>query len=229
MRETRLFSHNQAERFYDRLGGGLDSQAFYESPALEQLAENLDLKACRGVIEFGCGTGRFAAQLFEQWLPPQASYLGLDISRTMVNLSGSRLTQYGERAEVRQSDGSICIGCPVGAYDRFVCTYVLDLLSEDEIRELLAEAHRVLEADGLLGVVGSTNGTTPASRLVTSIWRGLHWLSPWLVGGCRPIEDPPRIARFRLEYHLPEHYQFIWHFVRDHRGTKTFYQRDRPS
>jgi hypothetical protein len=44
MRQARLLSHRQAQRFYDRLGARLDTQAFYESPALRDLAERLDLK-----------------------------------------------------------------------------------------------------------------------------------------------------------------------------------------
>jgi SAM-dependent methyltransferase len=184
------------------LGAGLDTQAFYELPALRDLTEHLELTTCRAVVEFGCGTGRLAGDLFETWLPPEATYLGLDISDTMVSLTKRRVARYGRRAEVMQSDGAPCIDRQNGSFDRFVCSYVLDLLPADEIRLMLREAHRVLTPGGLLGVVNATKGTTPASALVSTVWRGIHSVSPWLVGGCRPIEIAHSIppAEWGLEY-----------------------------
>jgi cyclopropane fatty-acyl-phospholipid synthase-like methyltransferase len=37
------------------------------------------------------------------------------------------------------------------SFDRFISTYVLDLLSEENIDSLLSEAYRVLRTGGLLG------------------------------------------------------------------------------
>jgi hypothetical protein len=87
-------------------------------------------------------------------------------------------------------------------FDRFVFTYVFDLLSEDEIRAVLNEAHRVLTPDGLLGLASLTNGPSPISRVVSATWCGLHRISPWLVGGCRPITLHTLIsnAQWRIVY-----------------------------
>ena len=188
MEHARFLSHGQAERFYDRFGAKLDTQSFYELPALRDLAKHLDLKKCRAVVEFGCWTGRFAAELLEGSLPPQATYLGVDISGVMVALTNSRLARYGRRAEVRKSDGAPHIDSPDDAFDRSICSYVLGLLPDDEIRTVLREAHRVLLPGGFLGLVSLTNGPTVISRLVSTPWSKLHRISPWLVGGCRPIE-----------------------------------------
>ena len=187
MAETRLLSHGQAARFYDALGAGLDTQAFYEAAALHDLVAHLELETCRSVVEFGFGTGRLAAELLSTRLPSNATYLGLDVSATMVGLARSRLRRFGVRAQVRQSDGSAHIDVADGTFDRFISTYVFDLLSDDEIRAVLSEAHRVLGPDGLLGLASLTNGPSPVSRVVSTMWRRLHRISPWLVGGCRPI------------------------------------------
>jgi hypothetical protein len=56
-----------------------------------------------------------------------------------------------------------------------------------KIRGVLKEAHRVLVADGLLCVVGMTQGQGAVSRAVCAAWSGLHALNPHLVGGCRPL------------------------------------------
>jgi len=187
MVRRRLLTHDQARRFYDRFGARQDSQLFYEGPALADLLPRLDLAACRAVIEYGCGTGRLAAELLARWLPADAAYLGLDVSGTMIALAEARLRSYGPRARQRRVDGAPRIDSPDGACDRFICCYVLDLLAEDEIRALLHEAHRLLAPGGLLGLVAFTYGTGAVSRLVSGLWSGVHLLSPALVGGCRPV------------------------------------------
>ncbi len=94
MAATRLLSHSQAARFYDALGAGLDTQAFYEAAALHDLVTHLELETCRSVVEFGFGTGRLAAELLSTHLPSNATYLGLDVSATMVGLARSRLRPF---------------------------------------------------------------------------------------------------------------------------------------
>jgi hypothetical protein len=59
---TRLFSHAQAARFYDLLGVGQDTQAFYETEALRALVAHLELATCHSIFEFGFGTGRLAPE-----------------------------------------------------------------------------------------------------------------------------------------------------------------------
>jgi ubiquinone/menaquinone biosynthesis C-methylase UbiE len=199
---TRLFSHGQAARFYNLLGAGLDTQAFYETAALQDLVAHLQLATCRSIVEFGMGTGRLAAELLSVHLPSTATYHGLDISPTMVRLATSRLRPFGERANVVRSDGTARIDAADGTFDRFVSTYVFDLLSDDDARAVVKEARRVLRSDGLLGLVSLTDGPGTFSRLVTMSWRGLNGISPWLVGGCRPIALRGLLpnAQWRVEY-----------------------------
>jgi ubiquinone/menaquinone biosynthesis C-methylase UbiE len=52
---------------------------------------------------------------------------------------------------VELSDGSPRLPAGDGEYDRFVSTYVLDLLSAADTVDLLAEAHRVLRPGGTHG------------------------------------------------------------------------------
>jgi ubiquinone/menaquinone biosynthesis C-methylase UbiE len=180
-------SHEEARRFYDRFGARQDSQAFYERPALETLIAHLRLHEASAVVEFGCGTGRLAAELLGSELAPTCRYLGLDVSATMVGLARARIAAFGARAEIRRTEGEPRIEAPDGSFDRFLSTYVLDLLSEDEIRMLVGEAHRVLRPGGLLGVAGLTHGERGLPGAMSQLWERVHWLRPALVGGCRPV------------------------------------------
>jgi ubiquinone/menaquinone biosynthesis C-methylase UbiE len=181
-------SRAQARRVYDRIGRAQDWQAFYEDPAIELLLAKGGFSGAQAVIEFGCGTGRLAERLLQDHLPADASYLGLDLSPKMIDFAGRRLDRWAPQAKLRLTDGSPQLVVPNEAFDRFVCTYVLDLLCDRDIDAVLDEASRVLTADGLLCLAGLASGRRGAARLVSRGWRAVWSIWPQAVGGCRPLE-----------------------------------------
>jgi ubiquinone/menaquinone biosynthesis C-methylase UbiE len=183
-----VLTPSQAKSFYDRFGNKQDAQAFYEDAALDDLVAHGVFETAGRVFEFGCGTGRFAYRLLTTNLSPTATYLGTDLSRTMIDISEQRLSTYAERAKVVQSDGSISFPLPDHSVDRVVSTYVLDLLSEIDIQQSISEAYRVLIPGGKLCFVSLTHGVTFASRVVSALWSQLFRLHAPAVGGCRPIQ-----------------------------------------
>jgi len=197
-----VLSVEQARSFYDRLGSKQDLQ-FYENPVIDALIERGRFSEAHAVFELGFGTGKLAVRLLERVLPADARYVGVDISPVMLALARGRLAPFGERVEVRLSEGASQITAPPHTFDRFLSTYVLDLMAPEHIRAMLGEAHRLLGADGLLCLAGLTQGTTLASRAVCRLWNGVHRLSPRLVGGCRPIQLlshlPP--GRWKMVHH----------------------------
>jgi ubiquinone/menaquinone biosynthesis C-methylase UbiE len=184
----RTLSHEEARKFYDRMGAKQDTQGFYEDAATGDLVAHGSFEEARAVVEFGCGTGRFAKSLLEQYTPPTATYLGVDVSPRMVEVARGRLEPFGERASVRLTDGDPRIDAPDGSCDRFVSNYVLDLLSDEDGTAVVREASRILQTGGLLCLVSLTFGFTRISRIVSRTWSRLHAYRPSLVGGCRPIE-----------------------------------------
>ncbi len=190
-----VLTREQARKFYDRFGKKQDSQAIYEDAALADLVAHAAFDQAHSVFELGCGTGRFAFGLLAEQLPAAATYRGIDLSRTMVGLASQRLTPYAERATVTQTDGDMHFPLPPAAVDRVVSTYVLDLLSETDIRLAIAEARRVLAPGGKLCLVSLTQGQGLGERLVTGLWSALFRLHGGLVGGCRPIRLEPFLER----------------------------------
>ena len=184
----RYLSPEQAKRFYDRLGSAQDWQGFYENPAINELVGHAALYSAHSVFEFGCGTGALAARLLQHHLPTDARYVGLDISDTMVSLAQERVKPWSQRARVYQSEGSSRIAEPDRSFDRFVSTYVFDLLAPGFIDQLLSEAHRLLVPGGKLCLVSMTFGTSAFSRVVCWGWQRLWRFRPGVVGGCHPIE-----------------------------------------
>jgi len=183
----KTLSRSTAKVYYDRFGAKQDSQGFYEDPALDDLIDQADFQDARNVFEFGCGTGKLAARLLRDHLPPAAVYRGCDISPVMIGLARRRLAAYGGRAQVALSDGAVRFPCPEASVDRVVSTYVLDLLSEPDIECFFSEAQRVLVPGGKLCLASLTNGVNLFSRIVSMLWMRIFRLNPAIVGGCRPI------------------------------------------
>jgi ubiquinone/menaquinone biosynthesis C-methylase UbiE len=187
-------SKEEARAFYDWLGAGQDTQAFYENPATADLAANARFETARAVFEFGCGTGSFAARLLTDVLPRDCLYHAIDISPKMVELAKQRLQPWRGRAMVDVSSGAMLLPFSDARFDRFVANYVLDLLAAEDMRALLLEARRILVSGGLVCLVSLTFGATPAARMVTRLWQAAYALTPRLVGGCRPIELRPLLS-----------------------------------
>jgi ubiquinone/menaquinone biosynthesis C-methylase UbiE len=185
-----VLSHDQARRVYDRIGRLQDTQAFYEDAATRVLLERGRFESATRVFEFGCGTGRFAVQLLDKFLPSSASYRGVDISPKMISIAQARLRPYGPRAQVALTDDAPLSSEETGRYDRLVANYVLGLLSDENIKSVLADMHRVLRPDGLVCLADLSQGTTLLSRMVASAWARIQARAPSLVGGCRPIDLP---------------------------------------
>lgn len=182
-------SAHAARQAYDRIGRLQDSQAFYEDVAIDRMIARSDLAGARAVFELGCGTGRLAQRLLAEQLPADATYLATDVTTRMVELAEGRLSPWAERARValldpptRQLPGAS------GAFDRFLATYVFDLLERDDARLLLDEAARLLDSGGRLCAVGITPGRGGCSRPVMAAWGAVASRFPWAIGGCRPTD-----------------------------------------
>ena len=176
----------QTRRVYDRIGRIQDLQAVYEHRAVARLVACGDFEHAQSIFELGHGTGALAKRLLTRHVPADAHYTGVDVSPRMHELARRRL-QGISHAELEPSDGSLSFRFGDAVFDRFLAAYVLELLSPEDIRLVLAEAHRLLADDGLLCLASLTAGATPRARLITRIWRMLWSIRPTLVGGCRPI------------------------------------------
>jgi ubiquinone/menaquinone biosynthesis C-methylase UbiE len=187
MPASRYLSRTQARIFYDRFGSRQDWQRFYEGPAIRSLLARGGFGHAHAVFELGCGTGAFAHELLSRHLPLDATYVGVDISATMIGLARGRLASFADRVSLRLTEGELRFDLPAAASDRFVSLYVLDLLPPEDITAVLAEAHRLLCPGGRLCLASLTPGRTMLSRLVSALWARISASHPERVGGCRPV------------------------------------------
>lgn len=181
-----MLTYNEAENFYNSFGEKQDKQ-FYEESAIINLIKKGKFKEAKNIVEFGCGTGRLISRILKSISSEDCHYVGVDISQTMVNLCRKNIEQFSQRATCYKSEGKIKIDVPEKSADRFLSTYVMDLLTEKDIISLLNEAYRVLMPDGYLCLASITHGVTLPSRIMEFCWNCLYKFRPSIVGGCRPI------------------------------------------
>lgn len=187
----------QIIRLYDRIGPLADSTAFYVDPALNRLTKSAFLREAGRIVEVGGGTGRYAERLLQSVLPADARYIDLEPSRRMRELAQRRLSRWSARAGIRPLDDPLPEDWR-GAVDRYVATYVLNVLpSEDAIQERLEHAHRVLADKGLLCLVNQTYGRSGVERAIGKFWMAVYGVTPAVLGNCRLLEVPQYLARSR--------------------------------
>ncbi len=129
----------QARRVYDRVGRLQQTQALYERRALDELVAYADFKHARSV------------------------FVAIDLSPRMVSIACRRLARFGDRAQVRASDGSVAL--PVADAVAF------------------SRARKDASARASL-----TFGGAGVPALVGRLWKRVWALRPERTGGCRPID-----------------------------------------
>jgi ubiquinone/menaquinone biosynthesis C-methylase UbiE len=178
----------KVKRFYDTVAPLYGFWAWLtESRAARRALEVARVQAGESVLEVGVGTGEFFSRLVTA--AEGSRCVGVDLSAGMLRRAQRRL-----RAEGRK--GSLCRGdaCylpfPVGSFDAIVSCYMLDLLSEADIRTALGEFFRVAkpEARLILAVMGRQN------HALDSVWMWTFHHAPVLLGGCRPVALAPALV-----------------------------------
>lgn len=196
--KPRGLSHTETEKFYDAFGARQDGASYYEDVTLAELKRFAKFESATSIVEFGPGTGRFAEEILSL---SAASYWGCDVSATMIQLSRSRLTKFGERVTLLKSSGETMLPLQDESCDRFVSNYVLDILSADEIKSVLREAQRILKPNGLLCLTGLTFGKGLFSKAWTAFWNLRFNLNPKWVGGCRPVALTEFLDNWEVVHH----------------------------
>lgn len=174
-------SPKQAQRTYDRWA------AIYGAWAAitESRAHRIALEAARpaageSVLEVAVGPGEFFAGL--AGTAGLRRCIGTDLSGGMLQRAGHRLKSMARVGALCQADARH-LPLASAAFDLVVNSYMLDLLTEADIRVVLAEFRRMLEVGGKLVLLNMAE----QKPLLNCLWMWLFRHAPALVGGCRPV------------------------------------------
>ena len=197
----RTITRAEARDVYDGFAkkghiGGRDAGGGYGGPAVQALLTMALFDQASTVYEFGCGQAKLASLVLDE--QPHLHWSSVDQSPEMIALARQRMAPHAERfaCEILPDGDPATAAAPTARVDRFVSTYVLDLLSEDDMCAVLSQAERRLKPDGLLLLAGITWGYRDGWRtfLMTAIWEVLYRVRPRTVGGCRPQALEPYLG-----------------------------------
>ena len=175
--------------------GGKDADSGYGGPAITALIEMADFESANVVLDYGCGQGKLAELIFST-LPSATTnnlqWRGIDQSPKMAQRFQERCGKFeGCSVELLESGdpNDVSVETMKKSVDRFVSTYCLDLLSEEDMYKVLDLAQKTLHPErGLFLLAGITWGYKSSIKtfLMTSVWEILYQVSRKKVGGCRP-------------------------------------------
>ena len=183
----KTLSKTKVKQFYDDWGIKQDNPGEYEELAVNFMVEKGNFTQANDIFEFGFGTGKFAKSLF-LLTGANFNYIGQDLSETMYSIASDRLHPWSEKIKLNLTSGSVKIDLPDNSVDRFVSNFVLDILDENEIEQLLNEAHRVLRSNGLLCLSSLDRGISEWAKIKSFCWQSLYKIRPMKLGGCRPLK-----------------------------------------
>ena len=184
--DENTLSAPEAQRFYDRIGSRYDWFEFYEARAKEQALRALQLSQGINVLSVGVGTGKEQKKILSGIIPSGIAF-GLDISPVMLRLTLERTASPVCQADARQ------LPFADESFERLYAAYVLDLLPDADLTNLVTNFHRVLKPSGRMVLIALTEGVDTASRALVATWKGVFALNPALCGGCRPLELLERV------------------------------------
>lgn len=195
-------SRSEARQVYDKFAaqkqghiGGTDAGSGYGGPAVSALLEMANFEQASVVLDYGCGQGKLAELVLNRL--PNGHLLfwrGVDQSPGMVSRFRERcVNKFGsKRCSIELVPNEMNLLVDPHSVDRFVSTYCLDLLSEEDMYKVLDLAQESLKPEtGLLLLAGITHGYRFSLQtfFMTVVWELLYRLSNKtrkIVGGCRP-------------------------------------------
>ena len=211
--KRRAISHSEAKSIYNEYAqqsdhfAGNDATSGYGGPAVQALMKMADIgvdpqttdsDSVQQILDYGCGRGKLAEHVFQS-LPNEAQKIhwhGVDQSPLMIEKFQERMNRY-ENDQFHSTSHFMEDGNPLSMisilpgkhYDRFVSTYCLDLLSEEDMYSVLALAEHCLHpTKGILLLAGITYGYKDSFSTfwTTLTWELMYRIRPAKVGGCRP-------------------------------------------
>lgn len=192
---------------------GKDADSGYGGPAVKSLLRMAQFENAKAVLEYGCGQGKLAELVLKQH--SHLKWRGLDQSPEMVQRFRQRCCSEGGGTDadnnsnrinnsndnnrvsvdlLEDGDPSRVDSVVPHSWDRFVSTYCLDLLSEDDLYAVLDLAEVALRPDsGKLLLAGITWGykLSISTFFMTLVWELLYICNRPKVGGCRPQNLAP--------------------------------------
>ena len=158
-----------------------------ESKARNRAIELAEIKDGQSVFEVAVGTGLAFYEIVKR--NPNGENTGIDLSKGMLKKADRRVSKLSEANYSLNVDSAFNLKIEDESVDALVNNYMFDLISFEDMDEILMEFKRVLKKDGKLILVNMTEGERFGSKLYDFV----YILSPKTMGGCRGVKLADRL------------------------------------
>ena len=150
---------DDGHRFWSHIAPLYDFQLRLELPAIVAAVDLAAPTSTDRLLDAGTGTGAVLREVARRGIRP-ATVIGIDASKQMLNHAPSLPTAW----ELRVGDVRKLL-FPDNSFDVVIASYLLHLISHEQMAAAIAEFSRVLAPRGRLVTVTPTLSPTAASRL----------------------------------------------------------------
>lgn len=189
---SKLTYWQQIQLFYDQLGHRNSLSNIYEQQARMLALSRLAALPDENVLEVGVGNGLSQSAL-NAAVGAGGQSVALDLSPVMLHLTA----QDHPQTHLTQAH-AYHLPYASAQFDALLSLYLLDLIPNTELLNVLLEFKRVLKPRGRLVLASLTEGIGPISGIGIGLWKAIYGFNPMLCGGCRPVQlmDAVREAGF---------------------------------
>mgnify|MGYP001053720998 FL=1 len=170
-------------KLYDRTAWFYDIWAsLTESKAQKRAIEIAEVQNKTTILDVAVGTGRLLRKIVKQ--NPDGKNYGIDISEGMLAKAKMKLSKLGNQIYSLEIGSAFDIRMDDGSVDILFNNYMFDLISFDQMDNVINEFARVLKPSGKLVLVNMTK----AEQFGAGLYERIYRISPPLMGGCRGVQ-----------------------------------------
>lgn len=185
---NRVPSRSHIQRAYDLWSHFYGTVAApWEVGARMQALRSFRVEPGAQILDVGIGTGAFLNEIMKR-APSRTAVYGIELSTSMLREARRRLQPASPKSALLVQGDAISLPFAAESVDLVSSSYLLDLMSFEDIFRTLREFRRILKPAGRTVLV---NLTKVDAERVTWYERCYEALPPlakaYLLGGCRPV------------------------------------------
>ena len=172
-----------------------------ESKAQKRALQIANIQDNSAILDVAVGTGRLFHEIMKR--NPSGQNYGIDISRGMLAKAKHKLLKQENQNYTLEIGSAFDINMDDDSVDILFNNYMIDLISFDQMDDIIKEFKRVLKPGGKLVLVNMTKG----EKFGANIYEFLYRISPKLMGGCRGVQQSELLTQHGFQVKSCEYIQ----------------------
>lgn len=187
--------YNKIAPFYNIWGKATESKARNRALELAQIKDG------QTVLEVAVGTGLAFYEVAKR--NPNGLNIGIDLSEGMLAKAKKRMEKLKTSNYILKTGTAFKLDLENESVDVLINNYMFDLITFDEMDQIIDEFKRVLKTNGKLILVNMTIG----ERFGSNIYELIYKTFPMAMGGCRGVKLTEKLKVHGFDIKVREYHQ----------------------